>query len=140
MRKVVNGVLFSLIFTLGLNGVVAADENNSRASSVIEELEEQIYGKYSGQPVSLQLHDTDIHSALRIFSEIMNTNIVAHRSVTGNVSSLLVKDVPVDQAFATFVRMYGLHAVIDKDMIVVYPIETYLEEVRHRIELMKFFE
>ena len=61
------------------------------------------------RPITLQLQDADIHSVLRLISDVAGVNIVASDDVKGTVTVYLT-DVPWDQALAVILASKGLGA------------------------------
>ena len=100
-----------------------------------EKTEFRFKKKFTGPPISIDLVEANIHSVLRIFSEVTNTNIVAHPDVNGKVQRLRLIEVPVDQAFEVVLRTYELYAVDEGNVTIVYPIQTYIKDALKRREL-----
>ena len=59
--------------------------------------------------VSLDLQEADIHNVLRLFAEVSGLNFVASDDVQGKVT-IVLKDVPWDQALAVILHSKGLGA------------------------------
>ncbi len=92
----------------------------------------EVPSKFSGRAISLDIHDADIHSVLRMFADLNHTNIVAHPDVNGKVKRLRLLDVPSDQAFDLILRTYGLFAVREGNVTIIYPLNTYLHDASQR--------
>ena len=86
-----------------------------------------------GQLVSLDLQDAEVTSLLRMFSNIMNTNIVAHSEVGGKISALRLIDVPIEQAFRLVLRVRGLYASTNGNVTIVYPLSRFISDARSRL-------
>jgi type IV pilus assembly protein PilQ len=63
--------------------------------------------EYTGQRISLDFQDADIHNILRLIADISNVNIIAGDDVKGRVT-LKLKDVPWDQALEIILETNGL--------------------------------
>jgi type II secretory pathway component HofQ len=88
--------------------------------------------KDSSKTVSLDLRGTEIQSALKILAETKNANIAFQRDVNGNVRSFHVSGVPASQVFQILLRMHGLYAVEEGNVVIVYPIEQYIRDAEAR--------
>ena len=75
----------------------------------------------SAKTISLDLVDTDIHAAAKIFADLMQRNIVVAPGVAGRVT-LRLQDVFVEQAFETMLRMHGLRSERVGSVIMVRPL------------------
>jgi type II secretory pathway component HofQ len=82
--------------------------------------------------VSIELHDADVEVALRIVAEMTNTNIVLAQGVSGRIRNLRVMDVPVKQLFEIILRLRALYAQQEGNVIIVYPLETFADEMKKR--------
>ena len=54
-------------------------------------------GKYSGEPISVNLKDVDLRDFFRLIHEISGLNVVVDPGVKGNLT-IVLDDVPWDQA------------------------------------------
>ncbi|MDD5530339.1 MAG: secretin N-terminal domain-containing protein [bacterium] len=91
----------------------------------------KIYAAERQTLVSLSFENADIRTVLRTFSRLGNVNIVASEKVAGTITIQLA-GVPWDRAFQTVLRVHGLTAVEDKDIIGVMT----MEESKNQREIM----
>ncbi|MDA8092959.1 MAG: type IV pilus secretin PilQ [Betaproteobacteria bacterium] len=75
---------------------------------------------YTGEKLSLNLQNVDVRSALQVIADFTGQNIVVSDSVHGNLT-LLLKDVPWDQALAIILRAKGLSKEVDGNVIWIAP-------------------
>ena len=77
---------------------------------------------YTGELISLDIKEADIHNVLRMLSDVSGLNIVAHGKVHATVT-LRLKDVPWDQVFDIVLRIENLYMIRYGQVIIVYPVE-----------------
>ena len=75
--------------------------------------------KYTGEKISLDFQNADIHNLLRIISEVAGKNIVLSSAVKGRVT-LKLKDVPWDQALDIVLASQNLGVEETGNVLVVY--------------------
>ncbi len=66
--------------------------------------------KYTGQPVSIDFQEADLHAVFRLLAEVGNINIVVSDKVKGTIT-LKVKQVPWDQLLDIILANHGLAMV-----------------------------
>jgi type IV pilus secretin PilQ/predicted competence protein len=88
---------------------------------------------YSGQHVSLDFKDADIHNVLRLLAEVSKLNIVATDDVHGKVT-LRLFDVPWDQALDIILQVLNLESEQEGNVIRISTVKRLREE---REELQK---
>lgn len=77
---------------------------------------------YVGKKISLNFPNTPVRDVLYVFSDITGKNIVLSDTVKGNLS-LILKDVPADQALDIILQSRGLAKRVTGNVIQVAPIE-----------------
>ena len=82
---------------------------------------------YSGQRISMDFVNADIHSIFRLISDVARLNIIASDEVEGTVTVKL-DDVPWDQALAAVLQSKGLGSQRFGNIIRVAPIESIKSE------------
>ena len=87
---------------------------------------------YSGRRISLEFKDADILNVLRIIADVAHRNIVATDDVTGRVTIVLY-DVPWDQALEILLKSTGLELVEYDDVITVSTAKRLEEERKARL-------
>jgi len=88
---------------------------------------------YSGQHVSLDFKDADVHNVLRLLAEVSKLNIVATDDVRGKVT-LRLFDVPWDQALDIVLQVLSLESEQEGNVIRISTVKRLREE---REELQK---
>jgi type IV pilus assembly protein PilQ len=87
---------------------------------------------YNGRRISLEFKDADILNVLRIIADVSRRNIVATDDVKGQVTIVLY-DVPWDQALDILLKSTGLEMVEYDDVITVSTSKRLEEERRSRL-------
>lgn len=88
--------------------------------------------QYNGRRISLEFKDADILNVLRIIADVSRRNIVATDDVKGQVTIVLY-DVPWDQALDILLKSTGLEMVEYDDVITVSTSKRLEEERRSRL-------
>ncbi|HZR81323.1 MAG TPA: type IV pilus secretin PilQ [Candidatus Binatia bacterium] len=88
--------------------------------------------KYTGRRISLEFKDADILNVLRIIADVANKNIVATDDVKGRVT-IVLRDVPWDQALDILLKSTGLEQVEFDDVITVSTAKRLEEERKARL-------
>lgn len=91
---------------------------------------------YTGQKISLDFQNADIHNVLRLLAEVSKLNIVAGDDVTGKVT-LKLDRVPWDQALDVVLAARGLGMVITGNVIRIAPLARVAEENKRLVELQQ---
>jgi type IV pilus assembly protein PilQ len=91
---------------------------------------------YSGQRISLDFVNADIHSIFRLISHVSRLNIVASDDVEGEVT-VRMTDVPWDQALAAILQAKGLGSQRFGSVVRVAPIETIKAEQQAKAETVE---
>ena len=108
----------------------AAPEPQNPAAAVSPEK------KYTGAPISVNLKDVDLKDFFRLIHEISGLNVVLDPSVKGTVT-LVLDDVPWDQALDIVLRNNGLTEQIDGNVLRIATQETLKHEADERRDLAK---
>jgi len=90
--------------------------------------------RYTGQPVSLNLKDVDLHDFFRLIHEISGLNIVVDPAVRGTLTLVLI-DVPWDQALDVVLKNHGLERELEGNVLRVMTRATAKQEQEVRREL-----
>ena len=72
--------------------------------------------QYSGEIISLDLKDVDVKDFFRLIGDISGLNLVLDPNVSGNLT-LLLKDVPWDQALDVVLRNYQLQGQLQGNVL-----------------------
>ncbi len=92
--------------------------------------------KYTGDPISVNLKDVDLKDFFRLIHEISGLNVVLDPSVRGTVT-LVLDEVPWDQALDIVLRNNGLTKEIDGNVLRIATQETLKHEADQRRDLVK---
>jgi len=93
-------------------------------------------GKYSGEPISVNLKDVDLRDFFRLIHEISGLNVVVDPAVKGNLT-IVLDDVPWDQALDIVLRNNDLDKQLDGNVLRVATKETLKKEAEQSRDLAK---
>ncbi|MFY9528838.1 MAG: type IV pilus secretin PilQ [Candidatus Acidiferrales bacterium] len=93
-------------------------------------------GKYSGEPISVNLKDVDLHDFFRLIHEISGLNVVVDPAVKGTLT-IVLDDVPWDQALDIVLRNNDLDKQLDGNVLRVATKETVKKEAEEARDLAK---
>jgi type IV pilus assembly protein PilQ len=88
---------------------------------------------YTGQKITLDFQNADIHNVLRLLAEVSKLNIVAGDDVTGKVT-LKLDRVHWDQALDVVLAARGLGIIRTGNVIRIAPLAKVAEEKKYFIE------
>jgi type IV pilus assembly protein PilQ len=91
---------------------------------------------YSGEPISVNLKDVDLKDFFRLIHEISGLNVVLDPSVRGTVT-LVLDEVPWDQALDIVLRNNGLNKELDGNVLRIATQDTLRREAESRRDLAK---
>ena len=80
-------------------------------------------GKYSGEPISVNLKDVDLRDFFRLIHEISGLNVVVDPGVKGNLT-IVLDDVPWDQALDIVLKNNDLDKQLDGNVLRLATKET----------------
>jgi type IV pilus assembly protein PilQ len=83
--------------------------------------------RFTGEPISMELKDSDIKDVLRSFAKITGLNIVVDPDVSGSVTVNL-ENVPWDQCLDIVLRINRLDYVVENNVLRVAKIERLTQE------------
>jgi type IV pilus assembly protein PilQ len=93
-------------------------------------------GRYSGEPISVNLKDVDLRDFFRLIHEISGLNIVVDPSVKGSLT-IVLDDVPWDQALDIVLKNNGLDKQLDGNVLRIATKDTLKKEADQNRELAK---
>jgi len=88
-------------------------------------------GKYTGEPISVNLKDVDLKDFFRLIHEISGLNIVLDPNVKGNVT-LVLDDVPWDQALDIVLKNNALDRELQGNVLRIAATDTLRREAVDR--------
>jgi type IV pilus secretin PilQ/predicted competence protein len=96
----------------------------------------QVAPRYTGKLISLDLRNVDIRDFFRVIHRISGLNIVVDSDVTGSVT-LVLDDVPWDQALDLVLKNNGLGRVLEGNVLRIATIKTLESEADETQELQE---
>jgi len=93
-------------------------------------------GKYSGEPISVNLKDVDLRDFFRLIHEISALNVVVDPAVKGNLT-IVLDDVPWDQALDIVLKNNDLDKQLDGNVLRIATKETLKKEADENRELAR---
>ena len=88
--------------------------------------------QYTGEKISLDFQNADIHDILRLIAEVSGLNIITGPEVKGTVTTRMM-DVPWDQALDTILKINGLDQEGDGNIVRIAPAERFITERQERL-------
>ena len=114
----------------------APEPQNSPAAAMPQTATPGPDKRYTGDPISVNLKDVDLKDFFRLIHEISGLNVVLDPSVRGTVT-LVLDEVPWDQALDIVLRNNGLTKEIDGNVLRIATQDTLKHEADQRRELLK---
>jgi type IV pilus assembly protein PilQ len=93
-------------------------------------------GKYSGEPISVNLKDVDLRDFFRLIHEISGLNVVVDPAVKGTLT-IVLDDVPWDQALDIVLKNNDLDKQLDGNVLRIATKETLKKEADQNRELAR---
>src|SRR6202161_379724 len=93
-------------------------------------------GRYSGEPISVNLKDVDLRDFFRLIHEISGLNVVVDPAVKGSLT-IVLDDVPWDQALDIVLKNNGLDKQLDGNVLRIATKDTLKKEADQNRELAK---
>jgi len=87
----------------------------------------QQHAEYTGERISLNLKDVDLKDFFRLIHEISKLNVIVDANVTGTLT-LVLDDVPWDQALDIVLRDNGLARVLEGNVLRIARVQTLAGE------------
>jgi type IV pilus secretin PilQ/predicted competence protein len=93
-------------------------------------------GKYSGEPISVNLKDVDLRDFFRLIHEISGLNVVVDPGVKGALT-IVLDDVPWDQALDIVLHNNDLEKQLDGNVLRIATRETVRKEAEESRDLQR---
>ncbi len=93
-------------------------------------------GKYSGEPISVNLKDVDLRDFFRLIHEISGLNIVVDPNVKGSLT-IVLDDVPWDQALEIVLKNNDLEKQLEGNVLRIATRDTVRKEAEESRDLAK---
>src|SRR6266480_2616459 len=87
----------------------------------------QAAGKYTGEPISVNLKDVDLKDFFRLIHEISGLNVVLDPNVKGSLT-IVLDDVPWDQALDIVLKNNGLSRQLEGNVLRIATVDTLRKE------------
>ena len=114
----------------------AADAPNPADTNRAQAPGGSVAGKYSGEPISVNLKDVDLRDFFRLIHEISGLNIVVDPAVHGNLT-IVLDDVPWDQALDIVLKNNDLEKQLEGNVLRIATRETVKKEAEESRDLSK---
>jgi type IV pilus secretin PilQ/predicted competence protein len=112
----------------------AMDTNTKATSDTQQAATPPASGRYSGEPISVNLKDVDLRDFFRLIHEISGLNIVVDPNVKGNLT-IVLDDVPWDQALDIVLHNNDLEKQLDGNVLRIATRDTIKKEAQESREL-----
>jgi len=93
-------------------------------------------GKYTGEPISVNLKEVDLRDFFRLIHEISGLNVVLDPAVKGSLT-IVLDEVPWDQALDIVLQNNGLDKQLNGNVLRIATHETLRKEAETRRDLEK---
>jgi type IV pilus secretin PilQ/predicted competence protein len=93
-------------------------------------------GKYTGEPISVNLKDVDLRDFFRLIHEISGLNVVLDPAVKGNLT-IVLDEVPWDQALDIVLQNNGLDKQLNGNVLRIATRDTLKKEAETQRDLEK---
>jgi len=93
-------------------------------------------GKYTGEPISVNLKDVDLRDFFRLIHEISGLNVVLDPAVKGNLT-IVLDEVPWDQALDIVLQNNGLDKQLNGNVLRIATRDTLKKEAEGMRDLEK---
>lgn len=120
----------------GTPAAVAPVRPNLSMQGATPETKPAAGGKYSGEPISVNLKDVDLKDFFRLIHEISGLNIVIDPTVKGSLT-IVLDDVPWDQALDIVLQNSGLDKQLDGNVLRIATNDTVKKEAETKRDLAK---
>src|SRR5262249_53753604 len=106
------------------------------ASSVQTPATQAPAGKYTGEPISVNLKDVDLKDFFRLIHEISGLNVVLDPAVKGSLT-IVLDEVPWDQALDIVLQNNGLDKQLNGNVLRIATRDTLKKEAETTRDLEK---
>ncbi|MGB8476392.1 MAG: type IV pilus secretin PilQ [Candidatus Acidiferrum sp.] len=93
-------------------------------------------GKYTGEPISVNLKDVDLRDFFRLIHEISGLNVVLDPAVKGSLT-IVLDEVPWDQALDIVLQNNGLDKQLNGNVLRIATHDTLRKEAETQRDLIK---
>lgn len=115
---------------------LAASSGQAQAQTTQEPAAPAAVGKYTGEPISVNLKDVDLRDFFRLIHEISGLNVVLDPAVKGTLT-IVLDEVPWDQALDIVLQNNGLDKQLNGNVLRIATHETLRKEAETQRDLAK---
>ena len=100
--------------------VVLPDVDASAATATPSDAKSGLHAPWTGEPISMNLKDADLEDLFRLFAEFADLHLVLDGAVRGKTVTLVLDQVPWDQALALVIKTQGLRSEIEGNVLRIF--------------------
>ena len=89
-------------------------------------------GRYTGEPISVNLKDVDLRDFFRLIHDVSGLNVVLDPAVAGRLT-IVLDDVPWDQALNIVLKNNALDCQLEGNVLRIATVETLRREAESRL-------
>ena len=115
---------------------VVAQQTAPAATSPAQNFSNVATGKYSGEPISVNLKDVDLRDFFRLIHEISGLNVILEPSVKGSLT-IVLDEVPWDQALDLVLQNNSLDKQLSGNVLRIASRDTLKKEAEVSRDLQK---
>jgi type IV pilus assembly protein PilQ len=114
----------------------AAQQQSGNAAATVASSQAPVTGRYTGEPISVNLKDVDLKDFFRLIHEISGLNVVLDPAVKGSLT-IVLDEVPWDQALDIVLQNNGLDKQLSGNVLRVATRDTLKKEAETLRDLEK---
>ena len=114
----------------------AAQQQSGNAAATVASSQAPVTGRYTGEPISVNLKDVDLKDFFRLIHEISGLNVVLDPAVKGSLT-IVLDEVPWDQALDIVLQNNGLDKQLSGNVLRVATRDTLKKEAETQRDLEK---
>ncbi len=114
----------------------AAQQQSGNAAATVANSQTAATGRYTGEPISVNLKDVDLKDFFRLIHEISGLNVVLDPAVKGSLT-IVLDEVPWDQALDIVLQNNGLDKQLSGNVLRIATRDTMKREAEGQRDLEK---
>jgi type IV pilus assembly protein PilQ len=114
----------------------AAQQQSGNAAATVANSQVAATGRYTGEPISVNLKDVDLKDFFRLIHEISGLNVVLDPAVKGSLT-IVLDEVPWDQALDIVLQNNGLDKQLSGNVLRIATRDTMKREAESQRDLEK---
>ena len=112
----------------------AAQQQSGNAAATVANSQATATGRYTGEPISVNLKDVDLKDFFRLIHEISGLNVVLDPAVKGSLT-IVLDEVPWDQALDIVLQNNGLDKQLSGNVLRIATRDTMKKEAEGQRDL-----